>query len=75
MSKVIPVHYSHRSVGYFDKVCRTILRSSQLSGLQKAVEKRHGERISRAAEAEHELWHEVFRDRRLVWRWLLGGSM
>ena len=39
------------------------------------MEKRHGERMFRAAEAEHELWHEVFRDRRLVWRWLLGGSI
>lgn len=40
---------------------------SEVMRLQKAVEKRHGDRMARAAEAEKELWYEFFHDRSATW--------
>lgn len=63
----LPSQSSSLSFSAYRSFISSLPRRTEVMRLQKAVEKRHGERMFRAAEAEHELWHEVFRDRSATW--------
>lgn len=63
----LPSQSSGLSFSAYRSFISSLPRRTEVMRLQKAVEKRHGERILRAADAEHELWHEFFRDRSATW--------